>query len=188
MAMRGAAVPFRFALFYSTRIFAATFTSQKGTEPMKTKILTAGLVATIALSGAGCSGPHETSGTVVGASTGALIGAAATRGSPTAIAIGALAGALVGGEIGRRLDERDRMMYWQAANAAAAQPVGTTSSWSNPDSGNRGTVTPTSQPVRSADGRTCRNFTETITLKDGSSDTIRGRRCQNADGSWEFVG
>jgi surface antigen len=153
-----------------------------------TKFLTIGLAAAIVIGTAGCEGNQQTGGAVLGAGTGALIGAAAGRGAPAAIAIGAVAGALIGSEIGRRLDERDRMMYAQAAAAAAAQPVGTTSTWTNPDTGNRGTVTPTSNVVRAADGRTCRNFTETITLKDGSSDTIRGRRCQNADGSWEFVG
>ena len=67
-------------------------------------------------------------------------------------------------------------------------PMGQPQTWSNPQSGNRGTVTPTSQAYRGGDGRQCRNFSETITLKDGKSETVNGRRCKNADGSWEFVG
>ncbi len=158
---------------------------------MKMKALTIGLVAAVAISGASCGEySHQTGGAVTGAATGALIGAAVGRGGglPAAIAIGAVAGALIGSEIGRRLDERDRMMYAQAAQYAAAQPAGTTSNWENPGTGNRGAVTPTSATYRGTDGRTCRNFSEVITLRDGRTDQINGRRCQNADGSWEFVG
>ncbi|MGH7005428.1 MAG: RT0821/Lpp0805 family surface protein, partial [Alphaproteobacteria bacterium] len=60
--------------------------------------------------------------------------------------------------------------------------------WANPQSGNRGTVTPTSPVYAGNDGRQCRNFSETITLKDGRTENVNGRRCKNADGSWEFVG
>jgi surface antigen len=98
-------------------------------------------------------------------------------------------GAAIGSEIGRRLDERDRMMYAQTVRFAAERAqVGQRQTWSNPQSGNGGTVTPTSVAYRGNDGRQCRNFSETITLKDGKTEQINGRRCKNADGSWEFVG
>ncbi len=149
-----------------------------------------GLVAIMAVGVSACDGSHQTTGAVTGAAVGAVAGSMIGTGSTriAGAAIGALLGAAIGSEIGRRLDERDRMMYAEAAAAAAMQPVGTTSTWQNPQSGNRGTVTPTSAVYKVGDGRDCRNFNETITLSDGKSETIKGRRCKNADGSWEFVG
>jgi surface antigen len=155
------------------------------------RIIALGLAAAMAVSVAGCETQQQT-GTLVGAGTGAAIGASLGRGTGGRLAgaaIGAVIGGIIGSEIGRRLDERDRMMYAQTATyAAESGPVGQQQTWSNPQSGNRGTVTPTSQTYAGSDGRQCRNFSETITLKDGKTETVNGRRCRNADGSWEFVG
>jgi len=155
------------------------------------RMMALSLAAAMAVSVAGCETQQQT-GTLVGAGTGALIGASLGRGTSGRLlgaGVGALVGGLIGSEIGRRLDERDRAMYSQTAvYAAESGPVGQQQTWSNPQSGNRGTITPTSQPYAGSDGRQCRNFSETITLKDGKSETINGRRCKNADGSWEFVG
>jgi len=156
------------------------------------RIVALGLAAAMAVSVAGCESNNQTTGAVLGAGTGALLGASLGRGTSGRLAgagIGAVLGAIIGSEIGRRLDERDRMMYAQTATAAAESGgVGQQQTWSNPQTGNRGTVTPTSAAYRGNDGRQCRNFSETITLKDGKSEQINGRRCKNADGSWEFVG
>jgi len=157
------------------------------------RMMALGLSAAMAVSVAGCETSNQTTGAILGAGAGALIGSQIGSGSGriAATAIGAVLGAAIGSEIGRRLDERDRMMYAQAATAAAesqAMGSGATQTWVNPQSGNRGTVTPTSAAYRGNDGRQCRNFSETITLKDGKSEQINGRRCKNADGSWEFVG
>jgi surface antigen len=157
------------------------------------RMMAMGLAAAMAVSVAGCETSNQTTGAILGAGAGALIGSQIGSGSGriAATAIGAVLGAAIGSEIGRRLDERDRMMYAQAAQAAAesqSMGSGATQTWVNPQSGNRGTVTPTSAAYRGNDGRQCRNFSETITLKDGKSETINGRRCKNADGSWEFVG
>ena len=155
------------------------------------RIMALGLAAAMAVSVAGCESSNQTTGAILGAGAGALIGSQIGSGSGriAATAIGAVLGAAIGSEIGRRLDERDRQMYAQTATyAAESAPMGQPQTWSNPQSGNRGTVTPTSQAYRGGDGRQCRNFSETITLKDGKSETVNGRRCKNADGSWEFVG
>ena len=154
------------------------------------RIMALGLAAAMAVSVGGCEMSQQTTGAVVGAGAGALIGSQFGRGGGriAATAIGAILGAAIGSEIGRRLDERDRMMYAQTATyAAESDPVGQTQTWQNPQSGNRGTITPTSQAYEGSNGRTCKRFRETITLKDGSTDTIDGQRCRNADGSWEFV-
>ena len=65
-------------------------------------------------------------------------------------------------------------------------PAGKTWSWKNPKSGNGGTVTPTSALKREA-GETCRTFNETVTLKDGRTETIAARACKKADGSWQLT-
>jgi surface antigen len=160
-------------------------------EDKTMRIMALGLAAAMAVSVAGCETNQQT-GTLVGAGTGALIGASLGRGTSGRLlgaGIGAALGAIVGSEIGRRLDERDRQMYAQTATyAAESAPVGQPQEWSNPQSGNRGTVTATTAAYRGGDGRQCRNFSETITLKDGKTETVNGRRCKNADGSWEFVG
>lgn len=65
-------------------------------------------------------------------------------------------------------------------------PTGKTWNWKNPKSGNGGTVTPTSPRV-SEGGRLCRNFDETVTLKDGRSEKVSARACRNRDGSWTIA-
>ncbi|MGE0735596.1 MAG: RT0821/Lpp0805 family surface protein [Alphaproteobacteria bacterium] len=133
---------------------------------------------------------NQTTGAVTGAVVGAAVGSTVGRGTGRVAAtlVGAGLGAFVGSQIGRRLDERDRAYAAQNANQAMAEGnVGQPYQWRNPDSGNYGQVTPVSQPYQTS-GRTCRDFTETVTLADGSTDTVKGRRCRNPDGSWEFVG
>ena len=155
------------------------------------RLVALGLAAALAFSTTACETSNQTTGAIAGAALGAAAGSMIGRGSGrvAATAIGAVLGAAIGSEIGRRLDERDRMMYAEAATyAAESQPTGQPYAWQNPQSGNRGTVTPTSNVYRAAGGRECRNFSETITLKDGSTDTVNGRRCRRADVSWEFVG
>ena len=103
-----------------------------------------------ALSLAACEGSGITKqqvGMVAGAACGALIGSQIGSGTGTliAVAIGTLAGAWLGSEIGKRLDARDQAMMSGTTNGALAHnPTGQTSSWSNPQSGNSGSVTPTS--------------------------------------------
>jgi len=159
-------------------------------EVKNMRMMALGLAAATALTATGCEGPKQETGAITGALLGAGVGAALGRGTGGRLAgaaIGAALGGLIGSEIGRRLDERDRQMYAEAAiRAADSGPVGRPQTWENPQSGNRGTITPTSQVYRGGNGRECRNFSETITLKDGRSETINGRRCKNADGSWEF--
>jgi surface antigen len=65
-------------------------------------------------------------------------------------------------------------------------PTGKTWNWKNPKSGNGGTVTPTSPRVNEG-GRVCRNFDETVTLKDGRTEKISARACRSRDGSWSIA-
>ena len=87
-------------------------------------------------------GPKTGIGAALGAAGGGLLGAAAGGGA-TGIAAGVLLGGLLGGATGSVLDDQDRRT---AANttqqALESKPSGTTSTWTNPDTGHSGSVTP----------------------------------------------
>lgn len=128
-------------------------------------------------------------GTIAGAAGGALIGSqiGSGTGKLIAVAVGTLAGAWIGSEIGKRLDARDQAMMSSTTNQAlATNPNGQTSSWSNPQSGNSGTVTPTSS-YTNAQGQTCRAFNQSV-VAGGDEEVRQGTACQQADGSWRIVG
>ena len=81
----------------------------------------------------------------------------------------------------------DREMNRKCINKTMTEaPTGATWKWNNPKTGNGGTVKPTTPATRHS-GETCRDFTETLTLKDGRTETVNGRACRKADGSWSIV-
>ena len=91
-------------------------------------------------------GPREGTGTLLGAGAGAVIGSQFGGGTGQLVgaAIGTLAGAMIGQDIGRQLDQADRLYMEQTAQATLERSrTNQTGTWVNPDSGNRGTVTPT---------------------------------------------
>jgi surface antigen len=156
------------------------------------------IVAVIVAAGllAGCAagpGPGEyggnktTGGTLLGAAAGGLAGAQFGSGSGklAATAAGVLLGAFLGNEVGRSLDRADRAYAQQAYSRAQAAPVGETITWSNPESGNRGQVTPT-RDGRSASGEYCREFQQSIVV-GGRTQQGYGVACQQPDGSWRVV-
>ena len=86
-----------------------------------------------------------------------------------------------------QLTPGDREMNRKCINKTMTEaPTGATWKWNNPKTGNGGTVTPTTPPTRHS-GEVCRDFTETLTLKDGRTETVNGRACRKADGSWSIV-
>lgn len=148
-------------------------------------------VPAIALSLVACqgAGPKESVGTLGGAALGGLIGSQIGSGAGRGIAIatGVIIGGLIGNQIGRALDRQDQEYARQAAYQSFNQgPTGSSSAWRNPESGNSGYITPTTDPYQ-RQGRNCRDFTHTITLADGRQEVVRGTACQNADGSWETL-
>lgn len=159
---------------------------------MHKALLVAGLSAALVL--AGCTTNKETAGTVGGGVIGALAGAALARKGDTSgrlagAAIGGLVGGFVGNRIGEALDRQDReMAHLRAQGAMDRGRPGHGHHWRNPRTGNSGIVTPTSPPYRAkrgrAKGRVCRNFTETVLLADGRSETVSGRRCRTRSGAW----
>lgn len=133
--------------------------------------------------------PKQTIGTVLGGVTGAVVGAQMGKGKGTlvGVALGTLAGAWLGQSIGQSLDDLDKMKMQQTTqNALEHKPVGQTSSWSNPDSGNSGTITPTKTVYEPGRSEPCREYTSTVTI-DGQLETITGTACRRPDGTWRTV-
>jgi surface antigen len=128
--------------------------------------------------------PKAILGGVLGAGAGAGI-AALAGGGPGAIVGSAIGGALIGGFVGNRLDNRDKQMATQAANQAFEQnQAGQPSVWTNPDTGNSGSVTPT-RTYQLANGQYCRQYTQTIMI-GGEQHQTYGTACRQADGTWQI--
>ena len=132
--------------------------------------------------------PKQTVGTILGAGAGALLGAQAGKGKGrlVAVALGTLGGAFLGSEIGKTMDEVDRMKAGQTQQAALERnPVGHASSWTNPDSGNSGRVTPT-RTYQTPRGENCREYQHEVTV-GGRTEVMTGTACRNADGTWRAL-
>ena len=129
----------------------------------------------------------ETIGTVAGGALGALLGSqiGSGKGQLAAVAIGAIAGAWGGSELGKKMDEEDKIYAQRTAqDAMEYNKAGQTSTWRNPDSGNSGTVTPV-QTYENAAGKDCREF-ETSIYVDGEQEKGTGTACRQPDGSWQI--
>lgn len=156
------------------------------------KILTLCVMALSMISLTACEtlqgrGNKELLGGASGAVVGGILGSKVGDGSGQlwATGVGVLVGGLLGTEIGRSLDRAD-MVYANRANTEAhTVPVGETVSWNNPETGNRGTVTPTRDGYSSA-GRYCREYQQKIYV-GGKEESAYGTACREPDGSWEIV-
>jgi surface antigen len=146
-------------------------------------------VGAIALSLAACAegGQKEGIGTILGGVGGAVVGSqfGGGRGQLVGVALGTLAGAFLGREVGKSLDKADQAHMQRAETAAQTAPVGQKISWSNPDSGNSGTVTPTREG-RDQAGNQCREYQTTVTV-GGKQEQAYGTACRQQDGSWKVI-
>ncbi len=130
----------------------------------------------------------ERAGALIGAGLGALIGSqiGGGKGTYAAVAIGTLAGAWAGSEIGKDLDAADRRKAQETTQVSLENAsTGQTRTWKNPDSGNSGSVTPT-RTYQTAKGENCREFETTINV-DGAEETAYGTACRQSDGSWKII-
>ena len=134
------------------------------------------------------AGPKEQVGALTGAVVGGVVGKELGKGSKNeglATVLGVFAGTLIGASTGETLDRMDRM-YMQQANQQALETARTnqTVEWTNPDSGNYGTVT----PIKTYTGGStvCREYTETVYV-GGQPQQAYGTACRQADGSWKIV-
>ncbi len=153
------------------------------------KSLKFGAVALLMGGLAACEGgTKERVGTVAGAATGAVLGSKVGKGSgnAVAIAVGTLLGALMGSEIGKSLDRADRIAMGNTTQEALENgQSGQAQTWSNPDSGHSGTVTP--QPAyKNTAGNYCREYQQTVMI-DGREESAYGTACRQPDGSWKIV-
>jgi surface antigen len=127
----------------------------------------------------------ETLGTLGGAAGGAFLGSrfGGGAGKLATTAIGTLVGAFAGHELGRRMSGTDSSQ----ASTTERQAVANNQSmaWTNPDTGNRGSIEPT-RSYRNTTGQLCRDYTHTIFVGT-QAETARGTACQQADGSWQLV-
>ncbi len=133
------------------------------------------------------TGTKEGFGTVLGGIGGAVAGAQFGKGNGQLVgtAVGALAGAFLGREVGKSLDRADQTQMQRATQRAETAPVGQQITWSNPDSGNSGTVTPVREG-RDNTGNTCREYQSTVTV-GGKTEQAYGTACRQPDGSWKIV-
>lgn len=89
--------------------------------------------------------------------------------------------------IADKLTASDRRVIERTA--ARALPRGSTGepvAWRNPDSGTRGSITPTSPAYRRG-GRLCRDYQLTVQLGAGGNETLVGTRCRASGGRWPRV-
>jgi len=159
---------------------------------MKNKIAVIPMVGVLMTGLVACEnnnyGQKQTGGAVLGGIVGGLLGSqvGGGKGKLAATTAGAILGVFVGSSIGQSLDKADRLYASQAANTALERNAsGQSSSWSNPDSGHSGTVTPV-RTVHNADRSPCREYETTVTI-DGRTETAYGRACRKSDGTWEIV-
>ena len=129
--------------------------------------------------------PKATIGGLGGALAGGLLGAAVDDGHTRGIAAGVAAGALLGALGGNVLDQRDRRIANETAQRALEHaPTGTALPWSNPDTGNRGSVTPT-RTWQQPSGQYCREYQQEIVV-GGKTQQGFGRACRMPDGTWQI--
>ena len=151
--------------------------------------LAAAMMATVTLGGCVTDGMgnKQGAGTLLGAGLGGWAGSqvGGGRGQLAAVAVGTLLGGVVGNQVGASLDRADRMYQSRAQstamNSADWQPV----SWSNPDSGNHGTITPVRTMQNTNTGQLCREYQTSVTI-GGRVEQGYGTACRTADGDWRI--
>ena len=137
--------------------------------------------------GFGSYGQKQTAGAVLGGVAGGLAGSrfGGGTGKLAMVGLGTLLGAYLGSELGQSLDRADEGYAQRAATQAYAAPIGSTIQWNNPESGNRGTITPI-RDGRDNSGNYCREYQQTVYV-GGKAERANGTACQQPDGTWRIV-
>lgn len=126
-------------------------------------------------------------GSLVGAGLGGWGGSkiGSGKGQMAAIAVGTLAGGLLGNSVGQSLDRADQAYAQKAQWQASSAPIGETISWSNPETGNKGRVTPTREGRHQQSGAYCREY-QTEVIVGGEAQVGYGTACRMPDGDWQI--
>jgi len=141
------------------------------------------LIASLSL--VGCSNfSNQDIGTVSGGVVGGLLGSQFGGGTGKLLMIGAgtLAGALIGGNIGKSMDETDKL---KAQRALETNTIGQPAYWTNQKTGTEYQVTPVKN-VTVHGNRYCREY-RTIAYIGGKKQEVYGTACRQPDGSWKVV-
>lgn len=127
---------------------------------------------------------RELLGSLLGAAAGGYAGSKIGdgRGQLAAVAGGTLLGFLVGGSIGRSMDQVDQNCIGQTLeHAGDGQHV----AWRNPETGTQYQVVP-AQTLQQPDGAYCREYTTTAVI-DGRTQKTYGTACRQQNGAWKLV-
>ncbi|MEM1243521.1 MAG: RT0821/Lpp0805 family surface protein [Pseudomonadota bacterium] len=145
-----------------------------------TCLIVSGLMLTLtACSGVSNQDAGVVTGGLVGGALGSLFGGGS--GKILATAGGAVLGAYLGGRIGKNMDDTDRLKMQHALNDSRTNH---TTTWRNPDTHAVYHVKPTRTYYRG--NQPCRDYTTTAII-GGKKESIYGRACRMADGSWKVV-
>lgn len=151
----------------------------------KGRFLTGAFALVLVAALAGCETmDKEDQGQIIGGVVGGVLGAQVGDGSgrTAAIIIGTLAGSMIGAEIGRTMDEQDRA---QVATALHDNRTQQSTTWINPDTGRRYTVTPTR--TYDGEGQPCREFSLRATVVGQPDQPLFGTACLRSDGAWVIM-
>ena len=96
-----------------------------------------------------------------------------------------LLGAMLPGNPGRGLGPQDRLFAEEAGRQAHEAAIGQTTIWSNPQTGNSGSITPI-RGGQSTIGSQCRQYHNLVNVK-GQIEESYGTACQQQDGSWQVT-
>ena len=139
-----------------------------------------------------CESNNTNQSQQIGSATGAVIGGVLGGkigkgdGKKLGVGIGAIFSSLMGKIIGRKISELDLKKSSQTAEKALEKTAkGNTNTWSNPNSQNSGSITPTTDRF-TKNGMVCRDFKSTIHVS-GHSEKFNGRACRQKDGSWKII-
>ena len=130
-----------------------------------------------------CSGHDHSTGTVLGAAGGGIIGGVASHGNGLGIIGGALLGGLAGNAISRDMDCNDQQHAVQSYDESFHGPVGQRHEWVSEDHDHGYTVTDREYRRH---GRLCRDFTQ-VTYREGREFDRHGTACRRGNGEWEFM-
>ena len=125
-----------------------------------------------------CLSHKGKTGAIGGAAGGALLGQA-IGGDTKGTLIGAAVGTMIGYMIGNEMDKFDQEQLNQAYEST---PSRQTSSWENPDTGNRYNVTPL-PAYQDQTGRDCREA-EILATIDGKAEKTTTLACRDRSGRW----
>ena len=149
---------------------------------MNTRSIIFACAIALALGTTACT--NEQTGQVVGGILGGVAGNQVGSGSGRTVATvaGAIAGTFIGGAVGRSMDDTDRL---KAHRSLEYNRTNETTYWSNPDSGNEYSMTPT-RTWQNDTGQYCREYTSDVFV-GGRRETAYGTACRQPDGSWKVV-